>query len=52
MVDNYIINKNYSHYVIDSSTFSNNVEITEKKPRVSFVIPTFNSERTLDECLR
>ena len=52
IVDNYIINKNYSHYVIDSDTFSNNIEITEKKkPKVSFVIPTFNSERTLDECL-
>ena len=51
MVDNYIINKNYSHYVIYSDTFSNNIEITEKKPNVSFVIPTFNSERTLDECL-
>jgi cellulose synthase/poly-beta-1,6-N-acetylglucosamine synthase-like glycosyltransferase len=51
MVDNYIINKNYSHYVIDSDTFSHNIEITEKIPKVSFVIPTFNSERTLEECL-
>lgn len=31
MVDNHIINKNYSHYVIDSDTFSNSFEITEKK---------------------
>ncbi len=36
MVDNYIINKNYSHYVIDSDTFSNNIEITEKKTK-SFI---------------
>lgn len=36
IVDNYIINKNYSHYVIDSDTFSNNIEITKKKTK-SFI---------------
>lgn len=42
---------NSTYYVIDSDLIANCIGDPQKKPRVSFVIPTFNSERTLDECL-
>jgi glycosyltransferase involved in cell wall biosynthesis len=51
MVDNLITDKDYSYYVIDSDMLLNNVGVVQIKPMVSFVIPTFNSERTLDHCL-
>lgn len=51
MVNNSTVDMNHSYYVIDSDTIVNEIEGSDKKTRVSLVIPTFNSERTLDECL-
>lgn len=44
-------NNIYDDYAIDGDTLNVKHENIEELPRVSFVIPTFNSERTLDECL-